>query len=59
MSGRSGGRPGARPAGGVGAEPAPAEPLPPLGSWARLYALVIAALVVDLLLLAWFTEHYR
>ena len=59
MSGRSGERSHARPVGGGGAEPAPAEPLPPLGSWARLYALVIAALAVDLLLLWWFTEHYR
>jgi hypothetical protein len=59
VSDRSGERSPARPAGGRGAEPAPAEPLPPLGSWARLYALVIAALAVDLLLLGWFTEHYR
>jgi hypothetical protein len=33
--------------------------LPPLGSWGRLYALVISVLAVDLLLLWWFTEHYR
>jgi hypothetical protein len=31
----------------------------PLGSWGRLYALVLAALAMDLLLLWWFTEHYR
>jgi len=31
----------------------------PLGSWARLYALVIAALAVDILLLWWLTERYR
>ena len=31
----------------------------PLGSWGRLYALVILALVADLVLLWWFTEHYR
>ena len=32
---------------------------PPLGSWGLLYALVIAALLVDLVLLWWLTEHYR
>jgi hypothetical protein len=31
----------------------------PLGSWARVYALVLAALVVDILLLWWLTERYR
>jgi hypothetical protein len=31
----------------------------PLGRWGRLYALVIGALAVDLVLLWWFTEHYR
>ena len=31
----------------------------PLGSWARLYALVLAALAVDILLLWWLTERYR
>jgi hypothetical protein len=29
------------------------------GSWARLYALVIAALTVDILLLWWLTERYK
>ena len=28
-------------------------------SWARLYALVIAALALDILLLWWLTERYR
>jgi hypothetical protein len=59
VSERPGGRSSARPADGSGAAPAPAEPLPPLGSWGRLYALVVAVLGVDLLLLWWFTEHYR
>ena len=31
----------------------------PLGSWARAYALVIAAFAVDLLFLWWLTERYR
>ena len=31
----------------------------PLGSWARVYALVLAALVADILLLWWLTERYR
>ena len=31
----------------------------PLESWARLYALVLAALAVDILLLWWLTERYR
>ena len=31
----------------------------PLGSWARAYALVLAALVLDILLLWWLTERYR
>jgi len=38
--------------------PEPEAP-PPLGSWARLYALVLAALALDLVLLAWLTERYR
>ena len=32
---------------------------PPLGSWARLYAVVLAALAVDVLLLWLLTERYR
>ena len=35
---------------------------PPAGgraSWARLYAIVIAALALDILLLWWLTERYR
>ncbi len=35
------------------------EPRPPLGSWGRLYALVLAGLVVNLLLLWLLTERYR
>jgi hypothetical protein len=31
----------------------------PLGSWARVYAIVLAALAVDILLLWWLTERYR
>ncbi len=36
----------------------PVEPPPPLGSWARLYAVVIAIAVGIMLLLYWFTETY-
>jgi hypothetical protein len=42
----------------VKATPAPAARAP-LGSWARVYAVVIAALVVDIALLWWLTERYR
>ena len=35
-----------------------AEPPPFLGRWSRLYAIVIAALVVLIALLAWLTRHY-
>jgi hypothetical protein len=31
----------------------------PLGSWARVYAIVLAALAVDIALLWWLTERYR
>ena len=31
----------------------------PLGSWARVYAIVLAALALDILLLWWLTERYR
>jgi len=31
----------------------------PLGSWARVYVTVLAALVVDIALLWWLTERYR
>ena len=37
----------------------PASARPPLGSWGRLYALVIAVLALDLVLLRWLTGHYR
>jgi hypothetical protein len=37
---------------------APDEP-PPLGSWWRLYALVLAALAVDVAFLWWLTERFR
>ena len=46
-------------------EAARAHPDPPAadpgtrGSWARLYALVLAALAVDILLLWWLTERYK
>jgi hypothetical protein len=43
-------------------EPAPGrapEAPPPLGSWGRAYALVLAALLVELVLLGWLTERYR
>jgi hypothetical protein len=43
-----------------GPAPAPSpEEAPPLGSWARAYALVLAALLVELVLLGWLTERYR
>ena len=35
------------------------ERRPPLGSWARAYAIVIAALAADILLLAWLTVRFR
>ncbi len=35
------------------------EPRAPLGSWGRLYALVIVALVLDIVLLAWLTGRFR
>lgn len=59
MSGRSRGP--ANAGSGDGRDPGQAElaARPPLGSWGRLYAVVIAALGLDLLLLWWFTEHYR
>ena len=31
----------------------------PLGSWARVYGIVLAALALDILLLWWLTERYR
>jgi hypothetical protein len=31
----------------------------PLGSWARVYAIVLAALALDIVLLWWLTERYR
>jgi len=37
----------------------PADSRPPLGSWARAYAIVLVALAVDLLLLWLLTERYR
>ena len=40
-------------------EPGDTAPRPPLGGWGRTYALVIAALALDLVLLAWLTERYR
>ena len=35
------------------------ERRPPGGSWGRLYALVVAGLAVEILLLWWFTERWR
>ena len=32
---------------------------PPLGSWGRLYALVLAALAAEVLFLWWLTERFR
>ena len=48
MSGAGEGAPAPRP-----------ESPPPLGSWGRLYALVIAALAVDIALLVVLTERFR
>ena len=39
--------------------PAPAEGPPPiLGSWGRMYALVLGALCVVVAILAWLTQVY-
>jgi len=35
------------------------EAPPPFGSWGRLYAMVIAALALDILLLLALTERFR
>jgi hypothetical protein len=35
------------------------EPRPPLGSWARAYALVIVALLVEIVLMWLLTERHR
>jgi len=32
---------------------------PPLGSWARLYALVLGTFALVVLFLAWLTERFR
>ena len=32
---------------------------PPLGAWGRAYAVVIVALVVEIVLLWWLTERHR
>jgi hypothetical protein len=53
------GAPSARPADGRDAGRPEPDARAPLGGWGRLYALVLAALAADLLLLWWFTEHYR
>jgi len=45
--------------GEAGGAPPPADSRAPLGSWARLYVLVIAALALDILLLWWLTVRYR
>ena len=36
----------------------PVEPDPPLGSWARVYALVVVAAVTVMLVLYWFTTVF-
>ena len=36
----------------------PVEGSPPLGSWARLYALVVIAAVAVMAFLYWFTQTY-
>ena len=40
-------------------EPEPPAERPPLGSWSRLYAIVIAVLVLDIVLLLALTERFR
>jgi hypothetical protein len=35
-----------------------AEEPPPLGSWNRLYAIVVAVLIADILLLMWLTRAF-
>jgi hypothetical protein len=35
------------------------EPRAPLGSWARVYAIVLVVLALDIALLWWLTERYR
>jgi hypothetical protein len=35
------------------------EPRPPLGRWSRAYALVIAALAIEIALLAWLSRSFR
>lgn len=38
---------------------APAEERPPVGgSWTRLYAIVLAALAVEILIFYWFTRAF-
>ena len=39
--------------------PAQGSERAPLGSWARVYALVLVALALDIALLWWLTERYR
>jgi len=36
----------------------PSEEPPPLGRWSRAYALVLAALAVEIALLAWLTRSF-
>jgi hypothetical protein len=42
-----------------GSQPAPHNERAPLGSWARVYVTVLAALAIDIALLWWLTERYR
>jgi len=39
--------------------PPPDTTRPPLGSWARVYALVCVLAVLVMLLLWWFTAHWN
>ena len=39
--------------------PAPADPHPPLGSWSRLYAIVLGALALEIVLLRLLTVLSR
>ena len=39
--------------------PPASEPRPPLGSWARVYALVIVALAIEIVLMWMLTERHR
>jgi hypothetical protein len=42
-----------------GAAPGPREPRPPLGSWRRLYALVVIELLIVIALCGWLSRLGR